>query len=90
MNSTSAFRLYRFRFDRFEICCNTEACRGGVGLRQYRAVRWFLLPEGELAGGRVRAAQWQIANMAQLSNCSLGRSAGFAEIFDYKSLTKRQ
>ena len=23
-------------------------CRGGVGLRQYRVVRWFLLPEAEL------------------------------------------
>ena len=27
---------------------NIKASRDGVGLRQYRAVRWFLLPEGEL------------------------------------------
>ena len=32
----------------------------------------------------------RIANMAQLSNCSLGRSVRFVEIFDYKSFTKRQ
>ena len=54
--------------------------------RQYRAVRWFLLPEAEL---RPRGRQ-RIANMAWRSNGNLGRSAAFTEIFDYESLAKIQ
>ena len=30
-------------------CRNTEGSRGGVGLRQYRVARWFLLPEADSA-----------------------------------------
>ena len=43
----------------------TEASRGGVGLRQYRAMRRFLLPEGELRR-RVRAAD---CKSAETMNC---------------------
>ena len=41
----------------------TEGSRGGVGLRQYRVVRWFLLPEGELRQqqGQVGAADCKSA-----------------------------
>ena len=49
---SSAAAGNRLQIRRF--CCFPVA--GGVGLWQYRAARWFLLPEVELAGCWVRAA----------------------------------
>ena len=38
------------------------AVRGGVGLRQYRVVRWFLLPETELRPRRGNSRLQEICN----------------------------
>ena len=70
----------------FQICRDRKASRGGVGLRQYRAVRWFLLPETELAAA---GSGLRIANMAWRSSGNL-RSIAFTEMSDYESLAKMQ
>ena len=54
--------------------------------RQYRAVRWFLLPEAEFAAA---GSGQRIANMAWRSSGNL-RSIAFTEMSDYESLAKMQ
>ena len=54
----------------FRTAVTKKGSRGGVGLRQYRVARWFLLPEVELRRGWVRAADCKSAETdgSQITN----------------------
>ena len=71
---SSAAAGNRLQIHRF--CCFPVA--GGVGLRQYRVVRWFLLPEGELCLRPAATLDCKsTATELLLINLQLLRCAGF-------------
>ena len=84
----SRSRNWAFRRRPLQACCRMLPAAAESACRQYRAARWFLLPEGELA--EEAGSGQQIANMAWRSNGNIGRSIAFTEMFDYESLTKVQ
>ena len=84
----SRSRNWAFRRRPLQSCCRMLPAAAESACRQYRAVRWFLLPEGELRPRQT--GRQRIANMAWRSNGNLGRSIAFTEMSDYESLTKVQ